>query len=642
MSELINQANRGPIKAVIFDWAGTTVDFGCYAPTIAFKKIFEEEGISLTIDEIRKPMGIMKKDHVRVLCQMDRVKMEWEKKNGKAPDEDDVEMLYGKFEPTLLQNLPDYTELIPGVLETIEKLRSMHIKIGSTTGYTKPMMDIIIPLVKQKGYHPDSIINSSDVPKGRPSPYMCYLNAINLQAFPLERIVKVGDTVADIKEGFNAGMWSIGVIVGSSELGLDLQEFEKTREEILAEKLFEIRKKFEDAGAHYVIDRISDLPIIIDKINSRLANGDVPSLPRNTYKLLTPGPITTTSTVKMKMLTDWGSRNDDFKELVENIRKRLVKLATLKIDDYTAIIMQGSGTFSIESVIGTSIPANGKLLVLVNGAYGKRMIQIAKILNIKTVVMECNELQIPDLNEMKKILQQDSEITHVSCVHSETTTGIINPIEKIAKIVKDFKKILIVDAMSSFGAIPIDIGELNIDFFISSPNKNLQGVPGFSYIIAKTEEVTKCKGMARSLSLDLHDQWQRLQQIPGSFRFTSPVHVIRAFHQALLELEQEGGIETRYQRYKTNQKILEEGMKELGFEQLPLGEHQGPIITTFYSPQSNKYDFKKFYEILQRNGFVIYPGKTTIADSFRIGTIGEIYPEDVKKLLSVIETSIFW
>jgi 2-aminoethylphosphonate--pyruvate transaminase/phosphonoacetaldehyde hydrolase len=637
-----NQPNKGPIKAVIFDWAGTTIDFGCFAPVIVFKKIFEEKGISLTMQEIRKPMGLMKKDHIRVLCQMERVKKLWNNLFNHFPNENDVGELYSQFEPTLLKILADYTEPIPGVMDTIDTLHDKNIKIGSTTGYTQSMMDIVVIEAAKKGYKPDSIINSSHVPIGRPYPFMCYLNAINLQVYPLKSVIKVGDTVTDIKEGLNAGMWSIGVIIGSSELGLNENQLKELDTDSLKTMIFNVRSKFEAAGAHYVIDKISDLQAIIDKINSRLSYGDFPEFPRNSYKLLTPGPITTSPTVKLAMMTDWGSRNDDYKVMVEEIRTKLVKLATKNNDQYTAILMQGSGTFSIESVLSSAIPPNGKLLVIVNGAYGKRITKIARVLGIEAVELESNEMKIPDLKELKKTLETVDDITHVVCIHSETTTGIINPIKEMAYTVKEFEKVIIVDAMSSFGAIPIDIGDLDIDFFISSPNKNLQGIPGFGIVIAKKEILKKCEGQARSYSLDLFDQWKAMEKSPGSWRFTSPVHVVRALHQALIELEEEGGIQERFDRYTNNQKILVEGMKILGFEPIPLKNHQGPIITTFYSPENKNFDFKTFYSILQENGFVIYPGKTTEADTFRIGTIGEVYPDDIKKLVKVIKSSIFW
>lgn len=360
-------------------------------------------------------------------------------------------------------------------------------------------------------------------------------------------------------------------------------------------------------------------------------------LPDNPYLLFTPGPLTTTKTVKATMLTDWGSREIDYKNLVEDVRKRLLKVATKNVDEYTVVLMQGSGTFCVESVIGTSIPKDGKLLVLVNGSYGKRICDMAKIYDIDYIIEDFGEMAVPSPERTAEILTSDSSITHVACIHSETTTGILNPINEIAEVVKKHNKVFIVDAMSSFGGVELDVGELGIDYLVSSANKNIQGVPGFGYIIAKTSELKKCKGNARSLSLDMYSQWERMERMPGSFRFTSPVHAIRAFHQALIELEEEGGVAARSARYWENEKKLVKGMKELGYSTIDLKGYQGPIITTFLYPNSEKFDFMKLYNGLKERGCVIYPGKLTEVDTFRIGTIGTIKPKDVKYLLYCIK-----
>jgi phosphonoacetaldehyde hydrolase len=634
-------AKKSFIKGIIFDWAGTTIDYGCFAPVKVFQEIFKNKGVEITLEETRKPMGKMKKDHIRDLCSMPRIQKAWKNVYGKPPDENNVEELFQMFEQTLLTILSQFTDPISGVLETITNLKNVGLLIGSTTGYTQSMMHIVVPEARKKGYKPDSIVNSSDVPFGRPAPFMCYQNAMNLNIYPMSTLVKVGDTIADITEGLNAGMWSIGVIMGSSELGLTEQEVKQMNQEELQLLKFQVHQRFIQAGAHYVIDKITDLPKIIAEINKRMSFGDSPTFPKNSYKLLTPGPITTTSTVKLPMMTDWGSRSDDYKSLVEDVRKRLVRLATKHNNEYTAILIQGSGTYAIESVIGAAIPKSGKLFVIVNGAYGKRIVEMAKILHIPIIVYECNEMDIPDIAVVKQKLQEYPDITHVACIHSETTTGIINPIDKIAKIVKDEKKVFIVDAMSSFGAIPVDVGELDIDYLISSANKNIQGIPGFAFIIAKISDVKKCKGQAHSLSLDFYAQWEHMKHSPGSFRYTSPVHAIRAFKQALIELEIEG-IDNRYQRYVNNQKTLVEGMKKLGFSPIPLGDNQGPIITTFYEPKSEKYDFNRFYNLLRHNGFVIYPGKLTKEKTFRIGTIGDINKTDIDHSLMLIKEIKFW
>ncbi|MBN2539366.1 MAG: 2-aminoethylphosphonate--pyruvate transaminase [Deltaproteobacteria bacterium] len=369
---------------------------------------------------------------------------------------------------------------------------------------------------------------------------------------------------------------------------------------------------------------------------------DIKYIPDNPYLLLTPGPLSTTKTVKAVMLRDWCTWDDDYKTLVKNLRAKLLELATKKTQEYTTVLMQGSGTFSVESIIGSVIPPGGKLLVLANGAYGDRIALTSKTLKINTVVHDSGELARPDLEKLESTLKEDTDITHVAVVHGETTTGMLNPIDTIGEIVKKYGKIYFTDTISTFGGIPMDISELNIDFCVGSANKCIQGVPGFGFIIARKEEMKKIKGYARSLSLDLYDQWQVMEADGGKWRYTSPTHVVRAFYQAMLELEEEGGIEKRHERYSTSQRILVEGMRRLGFKTLLPDEFQSPIITSFYSPESKKYNFKDFYNKLKAKGFVIYPGKVTKLDTFRIGNIGDIYPEDIQRLLKVIEGSVFW
>jgi len=369
---------------------------------------------------------------------------------------------------------------------------------------------------------------------------------------------------------------------------------------------------------------------------------DIKNLPENPYLLLTPGPLSTTKSVKAAMLRDWCTWDDDYKTLVQEVREKLVRLGTDNTDKYTSVLMQGSGTFSVESIIGTAVPAGGKLLVLPNGAYGDRIVQIARTLKINCVFNDSGELDPPDLEKLEATLKADGAITHVVVVHSETTTGMLNPIEKIGKIVKRYGKIFIVDAMSSFGGISIDIEALDCDFIVSSANKCIQGVPGFGFIIAKKEVLMKCKGQARSLSLDLYDQWNTMENDRGKWRYTSPTHVVRAFHQALKELDEEGGIAARAERYRANHRTLVDGMRRLGFRTLLPDAFQGRFITSFYSPENEKYDFKTFYNMLKARGFVIYPGKVSKASAFRIGTIGDVYPADIERLVKEIEACMFW
>lgn len=369
---------------------------------------------------------------------------------------------------------------------------------------------------------------------------------------------------------------------------------------------------------------------------------NIKTLPDNPYLLLTPGPLSTSKSVKATMLKDWCTWDDDYNNLVQEVRKGLLKLANISEKTYTTVLMQGSGTFSVESVVGSCIPRSGKLLVLTNGAYGERISKIARMLEIQTTLLDSTELKTPDFSKLETLLKGDTSITHIATVHCETTTGILNPIEEIGKLAKQYNKTFIVDAMSSFGGIPINMEKGGIDFLISSANKCIQGVPGFGFIIARKNALKTCKSQARSLSLDLYDQWETMELFNGKWRFTSPTHVVRAFKQAIDELFNEGGINQRHSRYLKNQRLLVEGMHKLGFKTLLPDDLQSPIITTFLSPESENYSFGAFYQTLKAKGFVIYPGKVTSYQCFRIGNIGEIYETDIKRLLNAIESSIFW
>lgn len=364
-------------------------------------------------------------------------------------------------------------------------------------------------------------------------------------------------------------------------------------------------------------------------------------LPENPYLLLTPGPLSTSMGVKSAMLKDWCTWDDDYNNIVQDVRRQLVSLAT-PVEGYTAVLMQGSGTASVESVIGSVIPKNGKLAVLTNGVYGNRIVEIAEYLDIPVVAINSGEIGSSNIDQLSAVLASDADITHVAVVHCETTTGMLNPIDQVAQVVKAHNKVFIVDAMSSFAGVEMDVAALDIDFMISSANKCIQGVPGFGFVIAKAECMQRIKGFARSLSLDLYDQWKCMEDNNGKWRFTSPTHVVRAFAQALKELADEGGVSQRARRYHQSQRILVEGMRGLGFKTLLDDADQSPIITSFYSPTHPAYSFKQFYSALKKRGFVIYPGKVSNADCFRIGNIGDVQPKDMSRLIRAIGESMYW
>ena len=356
------------------------------------------------------------------------------------------------------------------------------------------------------------------------------------------------------------------------------------------------------------------------------------------YKLLTPGPLTTTDTVKKEMLFDHCTWDDDYKKITLSIREKLLNLAHVSEPEYTVVLMQGSGTFGVESVLTSVIGGEeDTLLIAANGAYGERMGDIARHAGIHYLMYEEDYNKIPSAEKIREILAEHPEITHVSMVHSETTSGILNDIASVAKVVKGAGKTFIVDAMSSFGGVDIPVGDLEIDFIISSANKCIQGVPGFSFIIANVSDLKQTKGIARSLSLDLYAQWETMEKDGGKWRFTSPTHVVAAFIQALKELAAEGGITARNARYNATNRALRKGMEELCFKAYIDEAHQGPIITTFFYPENCKFTFAKMYAYLKDHGYVIYPGKLTDAETFRLGNIGEIYMDDVEKILGIFK-----
>jgi 2-aminoethylphosphonate-pyruvate transaminase len=353
-------------------------------------------------------------------------------------------------------------------------------------------------------------------------------------------------------------------------------------------------------------------------------------------KLFTPGPLNTKLSVKEAMLHDMGSRDKEFLEVVKEIRSELIAIAGLSPEDgYEAVLMQGSGTFGVESVISTAIPAFGHLLLITNGAYGDRIKQMTQVYGIKTTTLKYKENIVPPVKDAEEILLDDDSITHIAIVHCETTTGIFNNIEGIGLLAKKYSKTYIVDAMSSFGAVPLDMKALDIDLLISSSNKCIEGVPGFSFVIAKTKTLESCIGQARTVSLDLYSQWIGLRK-ENQFRFTPPIQSILAFRKAIDELKVEGGVEKRAERYQQNYLRLIEGTEALGLQTYLDKKNQGYIITSFLFPEHENFDFTRFYESLHQRGQVIYQGKLSDTNCFRIGNIGQLYLEDIDKLLLAI------
>jgi 2-aminoethylphosphonate-pyruvate transaminase len=353
--------------------------------------------------------------------------------------------------------------------------------------------------------------------------------------------------------------------------------------------------------------------------------------------LLTPGPITTSRNVKFAMLADWGSRDPEFVTLVQNLTTTLKALAGCD-SSYECIFMQGSGTHGIEAALGTFSPSKRKkTLIAANGAYGQRAQQIMQRMGRNHAMLNKSELRPLRPEDIAKALDEDRNISHVWVVHCETTTGLVNPLSEIADVVKSSGRILMVDAMSSFGALPLDMVAEKIDVLVTSPNKCLESVPGFSIIFAKRDLLMAAKGESPSLALDLFEQWQAMEAT-GQFRFTPPTHALVALQQALRELNEEGGIKGREQRYRATAYAFNTRMKALGFSMLLSPLETNVIVQTVLSPADPKFNFKTFYDKLRAKGFSIYPGKLSRMESFRVGTIGQIDEKLIIQLISAIES----
>lgn len=345
--------------------------------------------------------------------------------------------------------------------------------------------------------------------------------------------------------------------------------------------------------------------------------------------LLTPGPLTTSYPVKQAMLRDWGSWDSDFRAMTREMRTRLLALLGPGGDDFDCVPMQGSGSFCVEAMLGSFVPRDGKVLVLANGAYGQRSAKTMEYLGRDHVVLDKGDYLPPRGPEVAQILADDPAITHVVAIHCETSSGILNPVEEISEVTYAAGRKLLVDSMSAFGAIPLEVAQIRYEAMVSSANKCIEGVPGFGFVIARKTELEAAKDNSHSLSLDVHAQWENMEKT-GQWRFTPPTHVVAAFLEALKSHEAEGGVDGRGARYTRNRDVMVDGMRSLGFETLLKDRWLSPIIVTFFCPASPAFEFSRFYDLMKDKGFIIYPGKLTVVDSFRIGCIGQM-DEDVMR-----------
>ena len=355
--------------------------------------------------------------------------------------------------------------------------------------------------------------------------------------------------------------------------------------------------------------------------------------------LLTPGPLTTAYEVKEAMLKDWGSWDEDFRDLTKKLRKNLLSLLGPRKNLYDCVPIQGSGTFAVESMLGTFIPKDGKLLVLANGAYGLRAAQTMDYLNRDYHLLDKGDYLPPRGSEVADILENDKAITHVLVIHCETSSGILNPLEEIGAVVKSAGRKLLIDSMSAFGAVPVDPEKIDFEAMVSSANKCIEGVPGFGFVFAKLSALEAAKGNCHSLSLDVEAQWSAMEK-SGQWRFTPPTHVVAAFLTALEIHEEEGGVAGRGARYTNNRDVMVSGMRDLGFETLLDERWLSPIIVTFFCPADRAFEFTKFYDLMKSEGYIIYPGKLTVVDSFRIGCIGRMDAHVMKGVVSAAKKAL--
>ena len=350
--------------------------------------------------------------------------------------------------------------------------------------------------------------------------------------------------------------------------------------------------------------------------------------------LLTPGPLTTTLETKSAMLRDWGSWDAAFNAVTANVRRRLLDIVNGHVT-HVCVPMQGSGTFSVEAAVNTTVPRDGHLLVLINGAYGKRMAKLAQMMGRRVSTFETADDVPTTADDVDRLLAKDASITHVGLIHCETSTGILNPLPAIAAVVARHGRRLIVDAMSSFGALPIDVSATPIDAVIAASGKCIEGPPGMGFVIVRRSTIEGCEGRSSSLALDLYDQWVYMEKTT-QWRYTPPTHVVVAFNVALEQYVAEGGQPARLARYTANGEALVAGMQALGFRVFLDPAIQAPIIYTFHAPADPAYEFKRFYAEVRDRGFILYPGKLTQIETFRVGCIGAIGPSEMRQAVLAV------
>lgn len=591
-------------ELVIFDLAGTTVlDVGDPVANCLLRVIKSQVGIDVPLASAVRVMGIPKPMAIAELLK---------KFAGGAKPE-----LVDSIHKAFVRGMIDYYKInpaaveIPGTSETFRKLRAAGMKIGVDTGFSRDITDAILDRMGwcRQGLI-DVSVTSDEVISGRPAPYLVHRAMQLTGVHSIARVVKVGDTPSDLWEGTNAGCGRvIGVCRGSH-----------TREQLLSSPHTDL------------ISDVTELPDVLARSS------------RPTLQLHTPGPANASQSVRAAMSRDIGAWDRELIDLVADVRSRLLKVAGLDAAAWDCVLLQGSGTYGVEATLSSATPIltddgrPGKLLVIANGAYGQRMARIAETLSIAAEVLTFAEDEPVDPNSVAQKLASLPDITTVSVVHCETTTGILNDVVAIGRAIHAVRPDVefVVDAMSSFGAYSIDTDAGHIDWLVASSNKCLQGVPGIACVLARRTRLEASSGRARSLALDLYDQWRGFET-HGRFRFTPPTHVLLALQQALVELEREGGPQARLERYSSLYRTLVAGLESRGYQILIQPQHRSAIITTVTFPGSPNFRFADFYSALHRRGFVIYPGKLTKIDCFRVGHIGDLQTDDIERLLKAFD-----
>ncbi|MFN4243275.1 MAG: 2-aminoethylphosphonate--pyruvate transaminase [Tepidisphaerales bacterium] len=592
-----------PYDLVVFDLAGTTVvDEGDVVAETLCRALRDRAAVAVPVAMATSLMGIPKPAAIRRLLAQ----------AGVEPVPDLVHAVHEHFRSLMLIHYREGQAVreVPGTTAVFRVLKEAGVRVAVDTGFSRDITDAIL---ERCGWASSGLVDvsvaSDEVPAGRPAPFMIFQAMQRLGVSDVRRVVKVGDTPSDLAEGMNAGCGRVVGVTRGSHTRQQLQRHPHTD----------------------LIGDVSELPELLRRS------------PRPDVQLHTPGPANTSETVRRAMTRDIGAWDRELIELAEDVRRRMLSLAGVDQAAWDCVLLQGSGTYGVEAALRAATPhrdgpQGGGVLIATNGAYGDRMVRIAEVLGRPFAVVRGHELEPLSPGDVAEALQQRPGLTTLAVVHCETTTGLLNDVVAIGRAARAVRPGLtyLVDAMSSFGAYETDWEAAGVDWLVTSSNKCLQGVPGLACVLARTQALEASVGRSGSLALDLHDQWTGLRTY-GRFRFTPPTHVLLALRQALKELEAEGGVRSRFARYERMRRRLVEGMTRRGYRILIQPEHRSCIISTFAYPTDPRFSYAELYARLARRGVVIYPGKLSRAETFRVGHIGDLDEQDIDRLLEAFD-----